>query len=142
MPAAPQDPRTVPHSTAERVAAGRLKVRKDFLAVSGGGRFHARGFSLQARRRQIPGSDEPRVGFTVTRKVGTSTERNRIRRRLREVIRTASDLPLRGDHDYVLVGRREALSIPFGNLVTDLTLALVHIHKRDGKGRHTKPAEN
>lgn len=144
MHAAPPDPHPAPQSAVGRVVAGRLKQRKDFLATAGGGRFHTKGFSLQARRRQQPAADAeaPRVGFTVTRKVGTSTERNRIRRRLREAIRTTSDLPLRGDHDYVLVGRREALSIPFGTLVTDLTLALVNIHKRDGKGRHRPPAES
>ena len=45
------------------------------------------GFVLQGRDRaddQAP----IRFGFTVTKKNGTATERNRIRRRLRELVKT------------------------------------------------------
>ena len=58
----------------------RLRQRADFLAVANGLRMSAPAFAVQMRDRSDGGPI--RFGFTVTRKVGTATERNRIRRRL------------------------------------------------------------
>lgn len=69
-----------------------------------------------------------RFGFTVTKKVGNAVERNRIRRRLREVVRLAAGTRTRAGHDYVLVGRRAALKLPFDRLVQDFDGALRRIH--------------
>jgi ribonuclease P protein component len=70
-----------------------------------------------------------RVGLTVTKRVGHATERNRIRRRLRAAIAAAAgphaDAPL----DVVLVGRRDALSAGFQQLVADLGRALPAVAK-------------
>ncbi len=118
---------------------GRLLKRSNFKAASRGKRFHASAFSLQVLRR--PDADNvvsaPRVGYTVTRKVGTSTERNRIRRRLREAIRTTQDLSLQPFHDYVLVAKRDTLSVPFIALIEEMRRALAHVHRRDGKTSHS-----
>ena len=86
----------------------RLRQRADFLAVANGARVSSAAFALQGRRRDDQGPI--RVGFTVTKKNGTATERNRIRRRLREVVRRLDVISMRPHHDYVLVGRREALT--------------------------------
>ena len=50
---------------------------------------NAESFALQARARADGEVDEagPRVGFTVTRKIGGAVERNRIRRRLKAALR-------------------------------------------------------
>ena len=62
----------------------RLRQRADFLAAAAGVKAPASTFVLQMRRRE----DGPmRVGFTVSKRVGGAVERNRIRRRLREVVR-------------------------------------------------------
>ncbi len=59
----------------------RLKQRADFLAAATGNKVATTAFVLQARER---GDAAPfRIGFTVSRKVGTAVERNRVRRRLR-----------------------------------------------------------
>ncbi len=50
----------------------------------------AGGFVLQARDRHEDGP--VRVGFTCSKKVGNSVERNRVRRRLREVVRPCAAL--------------------------------------------------
>ena len=62
----------------------RLRQRAEFLAVADGARVNSAAFTLQSRRRDDSGKDSglARVGFTVTKKNGTATERNRIRRRL------------------------------------------------------------
>jgi len=78
-----------------------------------------------------------RVGFTVSKKVGNSPERNRVRRRLREVVRLTPPSRLRPGHDYVLIGRRAALQLPFEQLVEDFTRALGRVHA--GKGPPPTP---
>ena len=79
-----------------------------------------------------------RVGFTVSKKVGNSAERNRVRRRLREVVRLSARTSMRTGHDYVLIGRRAALDLPFERLVEDFAGALQRIH--GGKGSGTSPS--
>ncbi|MBZ9938617.1 ribonuclease P protein component [Mesorhizobium sp. BR1-1-16] len=101
---------------------GRLKKRAEFLAAAGGARASRRGFLLQKRDRD--GEVGPRFGFTVTKKMGNSPERNRIRRRLREAVRLAAAPHASLRADYVLIGRRAALSQPFEDLVRDLISGL------------------
>jgi ribonuclease P protein component len=121
-------------------AVQRLKRRSDFRAAAAGLRASAGAFVVQARRR---GEDNAiRIGFTASRQVGNAVERNRVRRRLRELVRlsaTGADGVdgrggLRRGHDYVLVGRRAALAAPFGDMVRDLKAALGRIHAREPAG--------
>ena len=100
----------------------RLRRRADFLAAARAKRVTTSGFVLQARNRDDEGA--VRVGFTVSRKVGTAVERNRLRRRLREVVRLSAAMEVHPGYDYVLIGRRAALSLPFQRLNEDLEGAL------------------
>jgi ribonuclease P protein component len=104
----------------------RLKRRVDFRAAASAMRAPAAAFVLQARCR--PDNDTVRVGFTVSRQVGTAVERNRVRRRLREMVQLAEAGTLQAGHDYVLIGRRAALNRPFGEMMQDLANALRRIH--------------
>jgi ribonuclease P protein component len=70
-----------------------------------------------------------RVGFTVSKKVGNAVERNRVRRRLREVVRHAGSTGVRPGFDYVLIGRRRALDLPFDRLIEDFGRALERVHR-------------
>jgi len=106
----------------------RLRQRADFLAVAGGARVNSTAFTLQCRRRDDLGPT--RIGYTVTRKNGSATERNRIRRRLRELVRRMDVMAMRPHHDYVLIGRRAALTRDFAAMVDDLALALRRIERR------------
>jgi ribonuclease P protein component len=117
----------------------RLRQRAEFLAVAAGTRIPAPAFVLQARQR---GDEGPaRVGFTVSKKVGTATERNRVRRRLREAVRRSASRHMRCGHDYVLVGRRAALTLPFVRLTGDLEQSLTRLHARQqGGGQASHPA--
>jgi ribonuclease P protein component len=104
----------------------RLRQRADFLAAAAGAKAPASGFVLQALNRREDGP--VRVGFTVSKKVGNSVERNRVRRRLREMVRLSDEARLRPGHDYVLIGRRAALELPFDRLAGDFTRALGRVH--------------
>ena len=107
----------------------RLRQRADFLAVANGARMNSAAFVLQARRRDDDGP--VRVGFTVTKKNGTATERNRIRRRLRELVkRLDDDISMRPHRDYVLVGRRAALNRDFATMLDDLRKALDRVERQ------------
>jgi ribonuclease P protein component len=100
----------------------RLRQRADFLAAAAGARVGVPAFTVQARDRQDPGP--VRIGFTVSKKVGTAVERNRVRRRLRELVKRSGSPSLRPHCDYVLVGRRAALGRAFDTMLDDLKSAL------------------
>ena len=106
----------------------RLRKRADFLAASCGIKIPAATFVMQMRDRSDHGP--VRVGFTVSKKVGNAVERNRVRRRLRELVRLASEDALQPGHDYVLVGRRAALSANFALLTSDYGKALARTRKQ------------
>jgi ribonuclease P protein component len=122
----------------------RLRQRADFLAVATGARVNSAAFTLQSRRRDDQGPS--RVGFTVTKKNGTATERNRIRRRLREAVRRldveADSMAMRPQHDYVLVGRRAALTADFNAMLDDLRSALKRLDRQGFKQQASKSPRN
>ena len=109
----------------------RLRQRADFLAVANGARVTAPAFTLQSRRRDDSGP--VRVGFTVSKKNGTATERNRIRRRLRELVWRLDVMALRPHSDYVLIGRRAALSRDFKTMLDDLSSLLNRLDRQNAK---------
>ena len=114
----------------------RLRQRADFLAVANGARTGAAAFVVQGRRRDDGGPI--RVGFTVTKKNGTATERNRIRRRLRELVKRLDAVSMRPHSDYVLVGRRAALTRDFSSMLEDLRSALHRIERQPSRPRDAK----
>jgi ribonuclease P protein component len=110
----------------------RLRQRADFLAAASGIKVSASAFVLQARKRMDNGP--ARFGFTVSKKVGNAVERNRVRRRLRDIVRLSGGERLRSGHDYVMIGRRAALQLPFVRMTQDFEGALQRLHTgRDGK---------
>ena len=120
----------------------RLRQRADFIATASGAKAHATGFVLQSRERrdQAP----PRVGYTVSKKVGKAVERNRVRRRLREIVRLSGVEGMQPGRDYVVVGRRAALDLTFCRLIDDMSSALGRVHiapsgqRLSGSRRDTK----
>lgn len=107
---------------------GQIKKREDFLKARNGARSHGRAFVLQAIDR---GTDDPQIrfGYTVTRKVGNSVERNRIKRRFRAAVtQLGSEIPtgLAG-FDAVIIARRTALTQPFSQLTASLAKALKQV---------------
>ncbi|MBN9069949.1 MAG: ribonuclease P protein component [Rhizobiales bacterium] len=93
---------------------GRLRKRAEFLAVRQGEKRRGRLFLLEVLDRGDTG--EPRVGFTVTKKVGNAVTRNRIRGRLKKAVRTHAAGDMADGNDYVIVGRPDVLDVPFGAL--------------------------
>jgi ribonuclease P protein component len=115
----------------------RLKRQSDFRAAAAGLRASGSAFEVQARRRAV--GRAVRIGFTVSKRVGNAVERNRVRRRLREIVRMSTSGGAGGlcpGHDYVLIGRRAALAATFGEMMREFGAALSRIHapQRGGAG--------
>lgn len=100
-----------------------LKKRSDYLALRSGDRASTPSFLMARRRREVDGG-VARIGLTVTKALGTAVVRNRIRRRLREVVR--AEFAERADSrcDYVLIARAGALTRSFPQLLDDFRRAL------------------
>lgn len=109
----------------------RLLRRQDFLAAARGLSRSKTGCVVQMCAR--PDAGPARVGFTVTKKLGNAVARNRIRRRLKEAVRTGLAGCFRPGHDYVLIGRLGTGSREFSALITDISSALDQLHLTETK---------
>ena len=115
-------------------APQRLKRRHEFLRVARGGRKCAMpGLVLQAHENQIHPNertaDTIKVGFTVTKRVGNSVVRNRVRRRLRAAANVVIQEHAAKGNDYVIIGRIGTTQRKFDELVKDLESALQKLGK-------------
>jgi ribonuclease P protein component len=107
----------------------RLRVRRraDFQAAISGARFYSGrsfvGFAVPTQ------GVEDRVGVTVSRTVKGSVDRNRARRRLREVTRQhllstdSVQRPVGIRYDVVLIARPAVLEVSFADLKAEASLA-------------------
>ncbi len=101
-----------------------LRKRSEYLAAQSGRPAHGKGFTLRARPSGEQ-TEDIRVGFTCSKKVGNAVQRNRAKRRLREAARLV--LPRAGTPGwaYVLIGHRDTTaSVPFDILCADLERAV------------------
>ena len=114
-----------------------LKRRAEFLRVRGGSRWTTPGFVLEARARGETGAvpSIPRFGFTVTKEAGKAIVRNRIRRRLKAIVREVAAEHASAEFDYVLFARPPALDRRFAELRSDLIFAFSRVHRGGARSR-------
>lgn len=117
-----------------------LKKRAAFIHAAKGHYIPSSAFVMQRNVKAEPSNSHFGVGFTVTKKVGNAVVRNRVRRRLREAIRLTDDRFFEDSHDYVLVGRADALSIEFPALCADIETTLKKLAR--GEGRKARPRKS
>ncbi|UCF48867.1 MAG: ribonuclease P protein component [Myxococcales bacterium] len=100
--------------------ADRLKKRYEFRqAQLSGRRIHTPHFLIVVQPNALQNT---RLGITVTKKVGTAVQRNRIKRVVREVFRRNRHLFPAG-HDLVFIAKRGSTDIEYGALLNELELA-------------------
>ncbi|NQW09590.1 MAG: ribonuclease P protein component [Alphaproteobacteria bacterium] len=116
--------------TAGALHLQRLLNRADFLKAARALKAATPGLVLQVRARandEAEAGDQPRVGFTASKKVGGSVVRNRARRRLHAAAWDVLGCRARSGYDYVLIARAGTPSRPYDALLADLTNALDRI---------------
>ena len=87
-----------------------LEKRADFVRVQRQGKKYGGRSCLLLI---LPGpSETPRVGFTISRKVGNAVTRNRVRRKLREIVRSHAGA-FRPNSDHVFIVRVQAASATY-----------------------------
>lgn len=94
-----------------------LRNSRDFRrTVDGGSREIVETITAYRLRNH---SDTTRIGISVTKRIGNSVERNRIKRRIREAMRlNASFLP--EGEDIVVVARLASKTAAFGDIERDI----------------------
>jgi ribonuclease P protein component len=122
----------------------RLKKRAEFLACAQAPSCARGAVVVQAR----PRNDDQllvRAGFTATKRIGGSVQRNRAKRRMREAARLLLPDLGRPGFDYVFIARGGATTRPWVRLLDDMKSALVRLAaERDRSARdpaHAPPAD-
>lgn len=108
----------------------RLRRRLEFQHVyDQGHKAHGRYMTLFV----LPNSlDRSRLGVSATRKIGGAVERNRAKRRMREMFRTSA---LPSGMDLVVVVRRDLIDAPWDDLLNDFRALLGRQRRGTGARR-------
>lgn len=103
----------------------RLLKRPDFLSFAESGRkIHTPHFLII---HKAAGVGSVRIGITVSRKVGNSVIRNRLKRYVREFYR--QNKPLFIDAQYNIIAKRGADLLDFHHVARELVVALERMPK-------------
>jgi ribonuclease P protein component len=107
--------------------AARLRRRRDFLLVQQRG---TRLFSGDVLVLALDsGHGRPRIGITVSSKIGNAVERNRVKRWVREAFRAmGEDLPAL---DLVVIARRGAPELGKDGILRALTASCARVARGD-----------
>ena len=94
-----------------------LKLNSDFRRVYSRGKHTVCPRVVVYCRRNQQGKN--RVGYTVSKKLGNAVTRNRVRRRLREIVRLHAGHTKQG-YDLILVARSRAVDSEYQKLEADV----------------------
>jgi len=113
----------------------RLRSNRDFQMVYQKGRFFASHLLVLYTLPQAK-TTTSRLGYSIARKTGKAILRNRVRRRLREIVHLGgSTLPLEG-FDFILLARQGAATATYRELTTDFDRVLLRFgrwHREEKK---------
>ncbi len=110
----------------------RLKRRSDYLRVQSKGRSYPTShFIVLVKPNGLP---HPRLGVTVSRKVGNAVVRNRIKRLIREAFRQAKGEFPKG-HDVVVIAKGNAAGVTYHQVERELGDFCRRWESRSRRGR-------
>ena len=108
----------------------RLKSKFDFGKAYRHGQSRANSYLVLyffARRKETAVLENPRIGFSVSKKLGNAVVRNKIKRRLRAAIKPYLRL-IRQDVDIIFIARKKIKGIPF----SDVEKNMIYLLKKSG----------
>lgn len=98
----------------------RLRNNEDFkIAYKKGKNYWNRNLTLYKRKN---GLDHSRIGFSITKKFGNSVERNRAKRRMKEICRLNFH-NIKEGYDIILIPKKNVIDINH----KELESAMLHI---------------
>ncbi len=115
----------------------RLRRHADYQRVYREGRKHfsaSMSYFYALRGGGSLASTGPRVGLTAGKVLGKAVERNRIKRRIRDIVRRQAPI-VRADVDIVLHPRRSVLTIEFAKLESEVVRIFTNIQSTIDKGK-------
>ncbi|MGA8086337.1 MAG: ribonuclease P protein component [Terracidiphilus sp.] len=119
------------------LAGSRLRKHADYQRVYAEGRKH-RSASMSWFLAPQAEASVPRVGLTVGKVLGPAHERNRIKRRLREVLRRhVGQLPV--GCDLILHPHRTVLALEFTKLDTEIVRILQQANAEQARANSSQP---
>jgi ribonuclease P protein component len=114
----------------------RLRKHADYQRVYREGRKQfspAMSYFYALRGADSPAPDGPRVGLTAGKVLGKAVDRNRIKRRMRDIVRRRVAL-VRANVDIVLHPRRAVLTIEFAKLESEVVRIFTNVQSMIDKG--------
>jgi len=108
----------------------RLKSKFEFAKAYKRGQSRANSYLVLyffVRDKKKTSLGNPRIGFSVSKRIGCAVTRNKIKRRLREAIKPYLHL-IRQDVDIIFIARQKIKGIPF----SDVEKNMVYLLKKTG----------
>lgn len=103
----------------------RLKKNSQFSYIyKKGERVHSQNFTLFVVKSRF---ESYKIGFSVNKKIGKANQRNKLKRRLREITRK---LPIQGFHNYVLMAKEGSEKLSFQDLANEIKRLFEKYEKR------------
>ncbi|MBU5428373.1 ribonuclease P protein component [Tissierella pigra] len=100
----------------------RLRSNMEFKKVySGGKSYWNRNLVLYVKKNNIGNT---RVGYSITKKIGNSVVRNKIRRRMKEIYRLNFE-NIKNNYDLIFIPKKNTVDISY----KELESAMLHILK-------------
>lgn len=116
-----------------------IKKRQDFLRIGRGNlRFHSKTTLIIADKTPEQYLKNPRtneiiaicrIGYTVSKMVGNSVIRNKVKRRYRTAFRELFTKYAINHYDYILIAKKEAAKEEYKKIYDDLKFCLKGINK-------------
>jgi len=100
----------------------RLRKNEDFKRIYKNGKnYYNRNLIMYIMKNEL---EDTRIGFTVSKKIGNSVVRNRVRRRIKEIVRKNFN-NIKEGYDIILIPKKNVVDISH----KELENAVFHIFK-------------
>ena len=102
--------------------SNRLRTNEDFLKVYRNGKnYWNRNLTIYVKKNNLHIS---RFGYSITKKIGNSVVRNKLRRRMKEIVRLNFDC-IKPGYDVIIIPKRNTVEIDY----KELESAILHLFK-------------